>query len=745
MMPIKKYYFMIFLGLTIILFFTFCILLSLPEASSNDFGVGLSQKEFLNLHIPTQSIQENSTHVPEVKTIVFDDSAIQNNTLLLENPDDFNKLFSVTQITDELPKGNHLSPILEEFPSFNEEVACISGHQGYPRSQSSLIFPKKHYLKCSETLKFNPILSITNETLLVKCLYNTGWFYTEGFPKTVSYSEPFPNPVNWTSFSGTIGLKLVTREFVFIKCTSTIKAAYLNLKVSKTASIKSKQKTFSLLQENNLTSTTPLGVHLFLLESMSREHFFRSMRSTLQYINKELIPSFQIYDFQNAHSQDHDTLSNLLPLLFGSDLQTFTQKSVPKNGETLEEALENMQRAYSLWSHYENFGFVTYVAFDSVWGLMKEYTGSRVLADHSLVEFWLVAKQVFGYSDYTPKQRCFGEKNAHRFLIDHTTQFARNYEKHNRFSVTHSSVAAEETGMVLNSFDLDFKEGLQDLIEFYKESKENFAVFVVGDSGRQVKIRDWEYEEVFENKHPACFLITSRGLASNSKINSHENLKHNTKSLVSKFDLYLTLLHLAAVPYEGTQKTTETGIYPDLKRSVDSPSSVSLFLEKIPNKRSCKDISITEDFCFCNSKKEIDINSDLVQNTLMRLTQAYLNHINEDFDGTTCKKLSISKPISARKLQLKSDSKGGNHQIFFKFSVKESAKAEFEFTYYILQSSAYDIQKPDFHRIIVNITSSSAETLDKHMAQLQKAERTDGFHCDSVQTRENSELCVCEE
>lgn len=496
------------------------------------------------------------------------------------------------------------------YTPYDDEVACQFINKPNTQSQFQTQSPKKVRTECKEVESVNPIISVSNNTFKILCPSNQGEYYLSS--STSSQSQSLTQPLNFSSFSTPIHLKTTSREFIFIKCSNTLRSVHLSLKFSLHSSYKSKSKTLSLMQEYSKPSLTPLSVHLILLDSQSRGSFFHSLDSTIAFINQEVInsPDLVAYDFVNTHSQDLDTVSNLLPLLLGANISTHSSRLKSANKPLTDSEYEDIQRAYSIWSHFENFGFVTYASFASVWDLLKEHVGGQAATDHNLIEFWHVARQVFGFSENSDEEKCIGGKNEHRLLFDHLVDFAKAYKGHNKFSVSHAGTMFDSRGDGDLSLDQDLKDTLAKLVGVYRENNENFVLILIGDDERDGGVGDEGEEKGFDRKNSAFFMIASQDVVRLGGKGTHEVLKFNSRRLVSKFDIFLTLMHLAALPYFG-DRVAESGIYGDLKKSVQMDGAVSLMAEKISNGRKCKDLMIDEEFCYCGDYENLGMMADL--------------------------------------------------------------------------------------------------------------------------------------
>ena len=287
-----------------------------------------------------------------------------------------------------------------------------------------------------------------------------------------------------------------------------------------------------------------------------------------------------------------------------------------------------------MWKRYEPQGFVTMFGYDTVWNFFVNDVGRKIYTDHTVLSFWNAAYTVFGYRDFILRQRCFGNKNAHRYMLDYVNQFRENYEGHNKFVYFHTSLAHEDSGTVYKTFDTDLKEFIQEFLQGYENKDEDFILIVAGDHGRRVKEWDFTDEGIIENKSPFHMILTTQDLIRKIGRDTHEILMHNTKRLVSRPDWYVTLKHLAVLPYGNLN--TSSSDYKEFIEESDSLNAVSLLLEKVPDSRVCDDMNIEEHLCMCRDFKPLELDSEIVKG-MIEVTKVTLDYYNTKIlDGKVC-------------------------------------------------------------------------------------------------------------
>ena len=161
-------------------------------------------------------------------------------------------------------------------------------------------------------------------------------------------------------------------------------------------------------------------------------------------------------------------------------------------------------------------------------------TGRIIYTDHSPQNFWTASKKIFNYNEFGSDQKCFGDKNHHRYLLDYMNQFIKNYQGHNKFGYIHLSTNHEETGLVIKTLDDDLKEMLIRFFKIHNNSTEDFVIMILGDHGKS--FGNETVEGIIELDLPVHIMITSGNLMKKLGKDTHEILLHNTKRLVSRPD-----------------------------------------------------------------------------------------------------------------------------------------------------------------------------------------------------------------
>ena len=171
--------------------------------------------------------------------------------------------------------------------------------------------------------------------------------------------------------------------------------------------------------------------------------------------------------------------------------------------------------------------------------------GRIITTDHISTNFFHASHKFVGYTDFIDDIQCIGNKSSDFYLLDYLKQFSKSYKNTNKFSYIHMSQGHEFSGTVIKTIDNNLQKTLEEIINYYYDNNQDFFIILAGDHGKHSIEWDHSYEGYLENQLPALFFISNKQFL--SKIDSM--LYKNRKKVVSRFDLHLTLKHLAISPY----------------------------------------------------------------------------------------------------------------------------------------------------------------------------------------------------
>ncbi|CAG9320998.1 unnamed protein product [Blepharisma stoltei] len=645
-------------------------------------------------------------------------------------------------------------PLLQ-FPDLSDtkNATCVPNNFGFSDEDAKVLFDQnRRFVDC--LFRLTEDLHIIDNKLTIDCEKQYKAEYVMGSKPEEELLGEVDFKFQWKYYSEPVDLE--DREFAFSRCMRSKKQAVLINKFKKSASERALNKTKSISEDLKMTETPrPMTVLLVLFDSLSRQHAYRNLPKTMEYLNSfaDSSSSYAIYDFLINNAHGPNTQPNMVPLLYGYDRASHEKRlesfSIQNQGDWWK--FRELQ-SESIWKFYENLGYVTMLGYDTVWDFVSFITGREILTDHVATNFWHAARKIFGYLDFLERQRCLGTHHSHWYLLNYASQFMKNYKGHNRFGYIHLSPAHESTGTVIRTADSDLKDFFVNIFEYFKNHpEEDFAIHLMSDHGKHS--REWDkYDEGFrENQLPLHILIANKDLISRLGEKTDEILKHNTKRLVSRLDWYLTFKNLALSPYGKLSSNSE--LYNFWKSQNSPPSALSLLLEKINDKRICEDVDIPAYFCSCIDYVDIPLEkarADPEVKLLIALgLQSIIRKIAIDVSGQYCHNPTLKNLLTVQEKQLKPYDEGGNKKIKASLSINESISAVFEFIGYVVsddESFKFFKSNEDGLHPIGNYTLVSDIERTPMQLQIQSVTRLDiDEKCLSVSKEVHADYntCIC--
>jgi hypothetical protein len=234
--------------------------------------------------------------------------------------------------------------------------------------------------------------------------------------------------------------------------------------------------------------------------------------------------------------------------------------------------------------------------------------------------------------------RCLNGKPSWRLVMDYLEQFETNYEDVGRFSTFTVMAGHEPSQHVVKLLDVDLRDYLKKRL-----ANPNTVTFLLGDHGLHYGPFSQTARGQMEAKMPFLKLVVP-----NSLLRRHPHLEGvllaNRDALVTAYDLYATLKHIA--------------VYPEPPPRVP-PWSYSL-LWPIPADRSCADAGVSVQECVCSEWEDWDEGIPEVQQGAALATY-YLNEMithaklasergggDATGGGVACSTLGLRRIVSAK-------------------------------------------------------------------------------------------------
>lgn len=337
----------------------------------------------------------------------------------------------------------------------------------------------------------------------------------------------------------------------------------------------------------------------------------------------------EVFDFEKVAIPHARTVINMAQLFYGKthlELYSILGTKLPSLKTPTTKYLNYQKNA--LWAHYSSLGYMTLFNHETSWDHLSPITGRSIAADHVLGNFWRSVYGLFQLHANTENERCLGGRDLHEYMLDYTLQFYQKYPKNHKFGYIHTNAAHETTGNV-RKLDKDLIKFINDFLDLAMERNEDVALFFMSDHGyKDIKYGQWDFRSFYEYYTPMTHLVLSKNVV--EKLEARGLLGFNSKELVSRYDMHLSLKDLAYFPYQQKDQVW----YAEEKKKYKSDRVFSLFRERVDVGRSCFDFGIAKEFCLCSGFEKAEENelNAVVKSYIFKLANEYLQNDNKTKD-----------------------------------------------------------------------------------------------------------------
>ena len=517
------------------------------------------------------------------------------------------------------------------------------------------------YVNYDECPKSDSQVYLNGRDIVAKCLNDK--------PK---YNQDLLQPQNLGGIQGsgyTWSLKYERKleaEFLIVKCSNQkedfFAFVFNNYKESVFKQAIKKENEF------NRTYFKPFSVVLMVFDSVSRASAHMNWPKTISYL-KSLGQDSLFFDFKVPTTIGINTRPNIVPILYGQS-EAYHDEYLRGENHNHHSSLPRVKslQEFSIWRFYSELGYSTMFLYDTIFDFMVKSTGRKIYADHVFVNFWKVVYKVFGFHDFSEKQRCLGQQDSHYYSLDYTFQYLTNYKKNNRFAYVHLDAAHENSGNV-KTVDKDLAAFIAKTLDWYKSHDQDIVMFFIGDHGRLNPRMQFNIKGFMDQRTPMTFIVSTEGVI--NKIGAKEILNRSTEELVGRYDINLSLKDLAYFPYERWNE----GQYLQLKNSYPVESVLSLFREVPHPKRTCEEIGSIDLYCNIKGFKKIEKDNSIdayVRDKLIELVQSTLDYI-VDWNKEVCNKRKI-QDIIVKKFEIMPYGRGWDTIYNFESVLLDSSK-----------------------------------------------------------------------
>jgi hypothetical protein len=290
-------------------------------------------------------------------------------------------------------------------------------------------------------------------------------------------------------------------------------------------------------------TTKPMNLILFMMDTTSRQHFFRKMDEMVELLeNFNKSEKFETFQFFRIISNGFNTEFNTRAMYSGSQLKQ-----------------ERRGRPY--WDFFSGQGNVAaYInGFCEDWMSVFMRTKFKGM-DHKVFYPWCHPEfhpftKTFGNfaGPFSILRRCINGIHVHDYIFNYIHEMWKNYKNYGKIIHVSFQEGHEGTGEVLRTLSPSMAQFFKTLDSV--EELENTVVFLTSDHGSHMGPYFMSGEMgKFEQKLPLLITMFPKKFLKKYP-EFREKLKNNQQNLVSHYDTYWTLRHLATLPEFGGEIT----------------------------------------------------------------------------------------------------------------------------------------------------------------------------------------------
>ncbi|OMJ87057.1 hypothetical protein SteCoe_11298 [Stentor coeruleus] len=294
-----------------------------------------------------------------------------------------------------------------------------------------------------------------------------------------------------------------------------------------------------LKSQNEKRSVKPMNLILFMMDTVSRQQFFRKMKEMSEYLEHlNSTGKYEVYQFFRIISNGFNTEYNTRAMYSGSQLR-------------------QDRRGRPYWDFFSGQGNVAaYInGFCEDWMSVFMKTKFKGM-DHKVFYPWCHPEfhpyeKTFGNfaGPFSIVRRCINGKHVHSYIFEYIKEMWKNYTPYGKIVHVSFQEGHEGTGEVLRTLSPSMQEFFS-LMENQNEL-ENTVVILTSDHGSHMGPYFMSGEMgKFEQKLPLLIMMYPKWFIDKYP-EFRKNLQENEQRLVSHYDTYWTLRHLATLKEFG--------------------------------------------------------------------------------------------------------------------------------------------------------------------------------------------------
>ncbi|XP_043796841.1 uncharacterized protein LOC122717135 isoform X2 [Apis laboriosa] len=422
---------------------------------------------------------------------------------------------------------------------------------------------------------------------------------------------------------------IVNTEFVKIECSRNNEVIYKDYHAF-VPRFRSVEKKCEKVRAAN-SKTEHLSVLIIGLDSVSRLNFHRMMPKTVHKLEElgtvELLGYTKVAD---------NTYPNLVPVLSGLSAGELHDLCWQKKDKTFDECP-------LIWKNFSASGYRTAFAEDACAMTTFNYLkrGFRIQpTDYYLRPFCIASEKDIGNTHKLNANLCVGTRKTFDNLLTYTKKIVSQFSADPYFamiwqaSLTHDFFNYPQLG----------DESYYNLITYlYNERLMNkTALIVMSDHGMRWGSFRQTYQGRMEDSLPFVFLVLPHWWREKYRV-AWTNLRRNTRSLTTAFDLHETLMDMMNL--ENLEESRLKTRLRTMPKDNNLPRGISWFLP-IPDYRTCTMAGIASHWCMCHNSYDVSAQDENLRDKAMFLVSE-LNNMLKKFVQCAILKLKEIKAAKA--------------------------------------------------------------------------------------------------
>ncbi|KAL0107779.1 hypothetical protein PUN28_014805 [Cardiocondyla obscurior] len=380
-----------------------------------------------------------------------------------------------------------------------------------------------------------------------------------------------------------------------------------------------------------------LSVLVLGLDSVSRMNFHRMMPKTVKSLQ-----SLKAVEMLGYTKVADNTYPNLVPVLSGLNQDELRDLCWQMPNKTFDECP-------LIWKKYSEAGYRTVFGEDAYSMTTFNYLkpGFREPpTDYYLRPYCIGAEQDIGNTHKVNANLCLGTRKTFDCILDYSRKTATEFSSELYFafiwqaSLTHDYFTYAQLG----------DDSYHRFIEYASQQGllDRTALIVMSDHGMRWGEFRQTYQGKIEDSLPFVFIVLPKWWRERFPL-AWGNLRRNTHSLTTPFDLHETLMDLVN-PHKLRESLLKKRIK-DAQAASGVSRGISWFLP-VPDIRTCDMAYIANHWCMCHTSNAVSWNDTGLQDSVSFLVRE-LNDMLSRYP--MCATLNLKKVKDAKMWQDKSD------------------------------------------------------------------------------------------